>query len=397
MSVRSTGPFELTPRHTSVHPPSRRWGARERRTARVRRITAVAAVLCLLPVLVSYIGALTGESDSSIGVRTVEWLRDNGARGVVDDVENFYYSLTAPSKGGPALKALPRQPGAVATRPIRIPRIHHYRPAKVTPVIHPALTGEGLWHPTFAGGGQRPPVLITSFRPEPDYPKLVAGVAWIDHTRTSVMLYPGISEPAVTMPSRGPERVPLTMRSRLVATFNSAFKLSDSGGGFAYDGHTYAPMRPNAATILRYRGGRVDVISWHGGSDVGSNVLYARQNLPLIVNGGRPNPSLSDGPQWGATLGNAIMVWRSAVGVDRHGNLIYAAANDQTVGSLASIMTRAGAVRAMELDINTYWPSFITYRFPGARDPANLLAGMDRPPTRYLTPDDRDFFAVYIR
>ena len=357
----------------------------------------MAAMLCLLPVLVSYISALTRRSDASIGVRTVEWLRDNGARGLVDDVENFYYSLTAPSKGGPPLKALPRQSGAVAAIPIRIPRIHRYRPGKVLPVIHPALPGEGVWHPTFADGGSRPPVLITSFRPEPDYPQVVAGVAWIDHTRTSVMLYPGISEPAVTMPSRGPEKVPMTMRSRLVATFNSAFKLSDSGGGFAYDGHTYAPMRPNTATILRYRDGQVDVISWHGGSEVGTNVLYARQNLPLIVNGGRPNPNLSDGPQWGATLGNAIMVWRSAVGVDRHGNLIYAAANDQTVGSLASIMTRAGAVRAMELDINTYWPSFITYRYGGAGDPANLLAGMDRPPTRYLTPDDRDFFAVYIR
>jgi hypothetical protein len=91
------------------------------------------------------------------------------------------------------------------------------------------------------------------------------------------------------------------------------------------------------------------------------------------------------------------MVWRSAVGVDRHGNLIYAAANDQTVSSLAAIMIRAGAVRAMELDINTYWTSFITYRAAGAHHPANLLAAMDRAPTRYLTPDDRDFFAVYVR
>lgn len=354
-------------------------------------------MLCLLPVLVSYFSALAGRSDSSVGVRTVEWLRDNGARGIVDDVENAYYSLTAPSKGGPALKTLPRQSGAVASQPIRIPRIHLYRPANITAVIHPSLPGEGVWRPTFADGGARPPVLITSFRPEPDYPQLVAGVAWIDHTRTRVMLYPGISEPAVTMPSRGPEEVPMTMRYRLVATFNSAFKLSDSGGGFAYDGHTYAPMRSNLATILRYRNGQVDVISWHGGPEVGANVLYARQNLPLIVKGGQPNPNLSDGLQWGATLGNAIMVWRSAVGVDRHGNLIYAAANDQTVGSLASIMTRAGAVRAMELDINSYWPSFITYRYPDARHPANLLADMDRPATRYLTPDDRDFFAVYIQ
>ena len=51
----------------------------------------------------------------------------------------------------------------------------------------------------------------------------------------------------------------------------------------------------------------------------------------------------------------------------------------------------------MELDINTYWTSFITYRNRGAGDPANLLANMDRPPSRYLTPDDRDFFAVYQR
>ncbi len=357
-----------------------------------------------MPALVSYVGALAGRSDSSIGIRTVEWLRANGARGLVDRVENIYYSLTAPSKGGPPLKALPSQSGAVAVTAVQIPqlryrraRLRRYRPPNIAPVIHPALPGEGVWHPTFAGGGSRPPVLITSFRPEPEYPQLVVGVAWIDHTRTSVMLYPGISEPAVTMPSRGPAEVPMSARSGVVATFNSAFKLQDSGGGFAYDRHTYAPMKPNTATIVRYRDGRVDVISWHGGSDVPPSVIYARQNLPLIVNGGRPNPNLSNGPQWGATLGNAIMVWRSSIGVDRHGNLIYVAANDQTVSSLAAIMIRAGAVRAMELDINTYWTSFITYRYPGARDPANLLADMDRSPTRYLTPDDRDFFAVYVR
>jgi hypothetical protein len=59
-------------------------------------------------------------------------------------------------------------------------------------------------------------------------------------------------------------------------------------------------------------------------------------------------------------------------------------------------MVHAGAVRAMELDINSYWPSFITYRFPGAKQAANLLPGMERSPLRYLSPDDRDFFAVYL-
>jgi hypothetical protein len=151
------------------------------------------------------------------------------------------------------------------------------------------------------------------------------------------------------------------------------------------------------ATILRYDGGRVDVIDWTGPSVAPSNVVYARQNLPLIVDNGSPNPNLSNGPEWGATLGNAIQVWRSAVGVDSHGNLIYAAANYQTVASLAAIMIHAGAVRAMELDINAEWPSFITYRGPDAAGAANILPGMMQGPQRYLTPDDRDFFAVYLK
>jgi len=101
-----------------------------------------------------------------------------------------------------------------------------------------------------------------------------------------------------------------------------------------------------------------------------------------------------------SSVGIRTVEWlreNGARGIVNHGheNLIYAAANDQTVSSLAAIMIHAGAVRAMELDINTYWTSFITYHHPGAGDPANLLPTMDRSPERYLTPDDRDFFAVY--
>jgi hypothetical protein len=357
-----------------------------------------AAGLCLIPALVSYLQMLSEASNSSVSVRSVEWMRDNGARGIVNQVESVYYSLTAPSTGGPALRVLPKQPGKVSDAgAVSHHAVHYYRPAPIRPLIYPALPGEGVWRATVADGGSRPPVLVSSFRSDPAYPQMVAGVAWIDHSQTSTWLYPGQLEPSVPLPSRGPMEVPPSLRPRLVATFNSAFKLSDSGGGVVINAHTYAPLEPGLATILRYRDGRIDVAAWTGGPNAGANIVYARQNLPLIVNGARPNPNLSNGPQWGATLGNAIRVWRSAVGVDRYGNLIYAAANDQTVASLAAIMVHAGAVRAMELDINAYWPSFITYRYRGAGDPANLLPTMDRSPERYLTPDDRDFFAVYFK
>ncbi len=362
---------------------------------RARRVLLAAAGLCLIPAVVSYLQMLSQPSNSSLSIRSVEWMRDNGARGIVNQVESTYYALTAPSTGGPALRALPKQPGSAAAAPHHT--LHDYRPPQIRPLISPALPGEGVWRATFADGGARAPVLVTDFRSDPAYPQMVAGVAWIDHTQTSTWLYPGRLEPSVPLPSRGPMEVPPSLRPGLVATFNSAFKLSDSGGGLVIDGHTFAPLRSGLATILRYRGGRIDVAAWTGGPNAGSDIVYARQNLPLIVNDGQPNPNLSDGPQWGATLGNAIRVWRSAVGVDRYGNLIYAAADYQTVASLAAIMIHTGAARAMELDINTYWPSFITYRYPGAGDPTNPLPTMDRSPQRYLTPDDRDFFAVYLR
>jgi hypothetical protein len=153
---------------------------------------------------------LTQPSDSGLSIRTVEWMRDNGARGLVNQVENMYYSLNAPTTGGPALRALP---------------------------------SEGVWRPTFSRGGSRPPVVVTQFRPDALYPQNVAGVAWIDHTRTSVWHYPGQLEPSVAMASRGPMQIPPQLRDRLVATFNSGFKLQDSGGGFASGGHTYAPLK----------------------------------------------------------------------------------------------------------------------------------------------------------
>ena len=379
--------------------------ATRRRTSsptRIGRVLVLAACLALIPVAISYGTMLSGHSDSSLGVRTVEWLRANGARGLVDRIETAYYTLTAPSKGGPALHALPHQValgGGSSTGSGRSAR-HRLapilKPAALAPVIHPALAGEGQWRPTLQGAGRQPPVYVTSYRPQPAYPQLVAGVAWIDQRRTSTVLYPGAQEPSVTLPARGPEEVPVSLRHNLVATFNSAFQLADSGGGFGYHGHTYAAMKDGVATVMRQRDGRVDIVNWTGGASVGPNVLYARQNLPLIIAHGRLNPNLSGGPEWGATLGNAVLVWRSGLGIDRHGNLIYAAANDLTVTSLAQILKHAGAVRAMELDINAYWPSFITYRYHGGRDPANLSPGMQRSPDRYLTPDDRDFFAVYL-
>jgi hypothetical protein len=85
------------------------------------------------------------------------------------------------------------------------------------------------------------------------------------------------------------------------------------------------------------------------------------------------------------------------MGIDRHGNLIYAAADQQTVGTLAAILIHAGAVRAIELDINPEWPTFISYVHRDGLQPSKLVPNSQQPATRYLFPDKRDFFAVYRR
>ncbi len=86
----------------------------------------------------------------------------------------------------------------------------------------------------------------------------------------------------------------------------------------------------------------------------------------------------------------------------RDGAIVYAGGNNLTVASLADLLHRAGAVEAMELDINPEWVSAYEYRRPVASNPSDVegvrVAGSsDRPGDRYLVPGTRDFFAFFAR
>ena len=226
----------------------------------------------------------------------------------------------------------------------------------------------------------------------------LAYLARIDPTRSTLALYPGTTQPPVAVP-RGPASVPLEERWRLLATFNGGFKYTSIGleNGFAVDGHTYVWLKRGLGTLIEYRDGRIDVKTWHGGPTPPPYVVFARQNLTLLVDRGRAVAAAVNGWEWGATLGHVPAVWRTGVGVDARGNLVYAAAADLTARTLAAILVRAGAVRAIELDINPEWATFIAYRHRGARDPVALVPNPQQSAYRYLQPDRRDFFAVYTR
>ena len=374
--------------------------ARRRRRRRRRLLVVVAVLVLLSPAVYSYATTMAQPSSLPLGVRSVEWLRAHHGNWLVDEVESVYYGWKAPKKGGPQLKTLPAVGlGSAASASAARARARAravYVPPQIKPVFAVPLPGEGIWKRTGPLVDGRPPVLVTTFRTELDYPRIVAYVAWFDHTRTALAFYPGRYEPP-SAPVRGPMSVPYGQRWRLYATFNGGFTYIDGRNGSSINGLSYEPLKDGLATLIGYRNGRVAIKTWQGGPNAGPQVAFARQSLPPIIVNGRLNPALNDSSQWGQTLGNAVRVWRTGVGIDRHGNLIYAAADYQTVTTLAQILQRAGAVQAMQFDINPEWPSLITYSHHGSLGPTKVVPNVMQSATRYLVPDDRDFFAVYRR
>jgi len=155
--------------------------------------------------------------------------------------------------------------------------------------------------------------------------------------------------------------VPYDQRWGLLATFSAGFIYKDGKNSCADNGLTNEPLQNGNATLVGYKDGRVGIVEWSGGPNAGPNLAWARQSLPPIIWNGKLNPALNDSSQRGYTLSNAVRAWRTGVGIDRRGNLIIAAADFQTVITLAQILQRAGAVRAMQFDINREWHTLITY------------------------------------
>jgi hypothetical protein len=270
-------------------------------------------------------------------------------------------------------------------------------PKPVKTVFSPPLPGEGVWKPAgpkYHGG---PPVLLTVFRTEKDYPRDLAWAAWFDHKRTALAYYPGRYEPP-NAAQRGPMMVPYGQRYRLLATFNSGFTHQYSGDGSAVNGQMDEPLRQGEATLVGYKTGQLAIIKWNGGENAGKTVAFARQSLPPIVWDGKLNPELDNSNRWGEAYGTSgLRVWRTAVGIDRRGNLVFVVAEDQDIFSIARLMLRVHCVRAMQFDINSFWHTLITYRHKDGLQPTLVEPQPNHSAQRYLTPDDRDFFAVYRR
>ena len=272
-----------------------------------------------------------------------------------------------------------------------------YKPPAINPVYVTALRGEGKWVAQDTWHVGAPHIYITHYRTNRSSPSTIAYVSWIRSSSTRLGLYLGYKGPGPTNLSRGPEEVPATGRWNLLATFNSGFYEKDSAGGFYTHGSQYFPMINNRATLVEYKNGTLDVVNWNTGPHVTSDVVMARQNLHILVNNSKVTPLSNQPTAWGVTLHGVPQVWRTGVGVDVQGNLIYVAATNQTAASLAQIFVHVGCVRAMELDINPEWPIFVTYGGANSSHPQLDVPNPNQIASRFLYRTTKDFFAVYAR
>jgi hypothetical protein len=330
-----------------------------------------------------------------------EWARSHHLSWLVDRVEHVWYAHHQPPKGGSPPGGIARvAPGHVAPIVARHRARPPDAPAACPTSIHPlaagTLAGEGLWQ----SAGRVPGVVCFAYlRPDPVHTSVVIGVAWMNMRDLAATLHNGTSQPGGGPWRAGPMISPNDY-ARVAAAFNGGFRLDASRGGYYTEGRTVRPLVADRASLVIFANGSVNVGMWGRDNTMSGNVASVRQNLDLIVDNGQLVPGLSDSnsSQWGATLGNLIYTWRSGVGIDAHGNLIYVAGPGLNVETLAAVLQRAGCVRAMELDINPEWTTLMVYR-PGQSVPVatKLLANMQRPADRYLEPGTRDFIELDLR
>ena len=282
---------------------------------------------------------------------------------------------------------------ATSTSPITVP-------GPLASFIHPAQAGEGVWHPAGRLVNGIRAIYTTTVR-LPDNPAARAGIAWMDTKLLAARLYSGSLSPGGLFWKYTAPISPAASKT-LVAAFAGGFLLKVSGGGYLSEGHLVAPLRAGAASLVIYRDGSMTVGQWGRDASMTKSVVAVRQNLTLLVDGGRPVAGLvpSDVSRWGASLNAVANTPRSGLGITRTGALVYVS-GPMTVTDLAAVLVRAGAVRAMVLDMNPLWPVFASYTpatANGRATPANgrdLLTTMVQTPARFFEPAyARDFITL---
>lgn len=374
------------------------------RRRRRRQILIGVLVLIVLFPAVSLGRAVTAPGTDPVAAKAAEWARGHGLGFAVTAAEEIAYKLNPPRTGGtPDLSLL--SPPTVPPPSGDKPSAGNTSGGKVVPshsplatVTQPALPGEGMFQ-TVVNSNRRPAVQLAYLRPDGVHTSYLAAVTVLSRGVVRYVQHPGHDQPGQLVRWRQADSITPANRSGLAATFNGGFKLQDARGGFYADEHTAGTLVPGAASVVITKDGNLDVGSWNNEVRMSPQVVSVRQNLRLLIDHGTvaSNVQANTQSEWGATVKGADFVWRSGLGVDKHGNVINVVGPALSAPSLADLLLRAGAVRAMELDINKTWISTMWYTTTRGQATPHKVLPFQRPADRYFTATSRDFFAAYIR
>jgi hypothetical protein len=225
------------------------------------------------------------------------------------------------------------------------------------------LDNEGAWAKYLVDSSGRAVGFRTALQPDPKRGFAVAAIVAMDLKYSRLRFLLGSEEPKSETKLERTGTIPKTdfQPGRLLAVFNGGFQAEHGAFGAMADGAVALPPRPDFATIVLYKDGRVAIGAW--GSDIipSDDMESWRQNGPLIISGGRLRPEVenSDPRVWGFVYGGGVAAWRSAVGLSKDGRTLYFVAGPSlTIESLAAAMLRAGIWQGFQLDINHAWTIF---------------------------------------
>jgi len=221
---------------------------------------------------------------------------------------------------------------------------------------------------------------------------------WMDPARLRFRVVPGYAVPEGS-PATKADSTPSTWVPRMLAGFDSGYKLSDHVGGYYYLGRTVAPLRTGLASLVTHADGSLTVGVWGGDVRMNPDTVMVRQNLRPLVSDGVARAKATDGPRvWGIANGNRARVNRSALGRLPDGSLVFVYAHDATAADLAGTLVRLGVVEAVDLDMNVSWPTGFVYSHVGGRTTGTKInPHVVRPPSTYLTRFKKDFVVVSAR
>ncbi len=384
----------------------RRAQRRQRRLAGLGTV-AVAVIVCctLLAQANGTGGALAADALRAVIGPAATARIEVAYLGLSDTLRYARYHLDAQGVRAPwmvAVTAHPPRPRVAPTlqahtlRPMRLPPL--------PPIVTPALPDEGLWTTAGLPGPAPgpvalPPIAKAFIRPDAARPYALVTLLQVDLRVARLHIVAGTAQPGGPRGLAGAGVIPGVNwhQDRLLAAFNGGFKYADGAYGLMTGGTVYVPPVWGAATVALTSAGHVIMGSW--GLDrrlTGANggLTAWRQNGALLIDHGRIAPLTQDGAAWGLTILNRAYTWRSGIGLTRQGTLLYAAGDALSAATLAQALRAAGAVTALQLDINPFWVRAFTYgqNAAGQLVAAPLNPGMYGTGREYVTGDARDFF-----